>query len=356
MSEISAIESAKQLQKMSTLIDVDISQSLTKRAKGPDARMYNMLRYFFGYVDESFTPMPRLSGKRFRSSLCLALADAYKGRKQVFDAAIAIELFHNFTLIHDDVEDRDEMRRGKPTVWKLWGVNDAINSGDAQHLLVTERVVRAALMPKVGAKLAKALTDAFIEVIEGQHLDFQLAVVPIGSREVNEERYIIMTQKKTGALVRIAAESAGIAAGKDSKELSTLRRFGESLGLAFQIADDYRSVWSTKTGKDLYSDIREHKRTLPFLYAYAQLKGTKKARLKELYSLPEQLTEAEIHEVHEILDATDARVYVLERTERYIDQARKAAQKLSVPPATKAFLLGLIDLLVPEITLKADAQ
>jgi len=351
MKKLTAAESEVILRKASLAIDKEIARSFAMHAKGPTARMYGMLGYFMGYLDEGLKPVKRHSGKRFRSGMCLILADAYKARARAFDAAIAIELFHNFTLIHDDVEDRDETRRGKPTVWKLWGINDAINSGDAQNLLVAERIARSALLPKVGARLSKALTDTFIEVIEGQHLDFEMAVAPIGSKLVSEERYILMTGKKTGALVRIAAEAAGIAAGKDARELGRLRQFSNSLGTAFQMADDYHSVWSTtaETGKDPQSDIREHKRTLPFLYAYAHLSGKKKARLKELYSLPDQLTVAQIQEALDIIELTDARAYVLSRIEKYTDQAKKAARSLSVPDRTRSFLLGLIELLIPEI-------
>ncbi len=351
MKKMNVKEADTMLRKASVPTDAEISRSFKKRGVGPAARMYGMLGYFMGYLDEKLKPVKRQSGKRFRSGLCLILADAYKARTATSDAAIAIELFHNFTLIHDDVEDRDEMRRGKPTVWKLWGVNDAINSGDAQNLLVAERIARTALVPKVGARLSQALTEAFIEVLEGQHLDFELAEAPIGSKLVSETAYLYMTEKKTGVLVRIAAEAAGIAAGKNAKELAHLRRFGTSLGMAFQMADDYHSVWDTEaeTGKDTYSDIREHKRTLPFLRAYAQAKGKAKARLKELYSLPDQLTERQIREARDIIDSTDAKRYVLSRIKVYTMQAKKAAQALNVPESTQAFLLGLIDLLVPEI-------
>ena len=271
----------------------------------------------------------------------------------MLDAAIAIELFHNFTLIHDDVEDHDEMRRGRPTVWKLWGVNDAINSGDALNILVAERISSVALVPKVGSRMASILTEAFLEVIEGQHLDFQLASAPINSKEMSEARYLSMIKKKTGALIRASVEVAGIAAGKGPREIAILRQYGESLGLAFQLADDYQSVWGSavQTGKDAQSDIREHKRTSPFLYAYAHTKGVMKTRFNELYSLEGQLTESQIREARTIIDATDAHKHVLSRIRMYTKQAQKVAQSLSAPESTRAFLLGLVDLLVPDIPL-----
>ena len=181
MKKTSVTPFESKLRQTSVAVDAEIARSFKKRSVGPSARMYEMLAYFMGYLDENLKPIKRVSGKRSRSGICLILADAYKTRAQAFDAAIAIELFHNFTLIHDDVEDHDEYRRGKPTVWKLWGINDAINSGDAQNLLVAERIARVANIPKIGAKLSQALTDAFLEVLEGQHLDFQLANIPIGS-------------------------------------------------------------------------------------------------------------------------------------------------------------------------------
>ena len=350
MKKLSAAHCDRMLKRASVPVDLEISASMKERSRGPDARMYGMLRYFMGYLDQNLKPIRMPAGKRFRAGLCLILAEAYQSRSEAFEAAIAIELFHNFTLIHDDIEDRDEVRRGKPTVWKLWGVNDAINSGDAQSLLVTERIVRVAGIPAVGAHLSHALTQACIEVIEGQHLDFQLATVPISAQTVSEEMYLRMTLKKTGALVRIAAEAAGIAAGKDAAECARLRQYGLSLGLAFQMADDYRSVWSTQreTGKDSYSDIREHKRTLPFLYAYAESRGEAKRRLKELYSMPSQLIKDEIREARDIIDATDAQEYVLSRIKDCTSEAQNIAEALDLPDESKAFLLGLIDLLVPE--------
>ena len=338
------------LAQMSAIVDAKLAQTLEARSIPETARMYNMLRYFMGYVDADFAPSTEKSGKRFRPSLCLLLADAYDAREKALEAAVAIELFHNFTLVHDDVEDRDEYRRNKPTVWKLWGINHAINSGDVQSLIATEWITRAARHPGVGPELATVLVDAFIEVGEGQYLDFELADNPLQGGDVSEERYLLMTARKSGALVRVAAEVAGVAAGKGEEERKHLREFGNYLGLAYQMSDDYRSIWATQleTGKDTHSDIREHKRTLPFLYAYEEVMGETRTRLAELYTLPRQLSEGEIQEVLGIFETTTSKTRVLAMTQKYAGRSKRAAEALDVSGESREILLGIVDMLVPE--------
>jgi geranylgeranyl diphosphate synthase type I len=336
------------LKEMSVHVDLELSRTLEERARGELAPMYDMLRYFMGYVDADFNPLTRESGKRFRPSLALLIAQGYGVRDKALAAAIAIELFHNFTLIHDDVEDHDEFRRNKPTVWKLWGINHAINSGDAQSLLASEWALRAG--ERAGKpELAHVLLSAFAEVIEGQYLDFELANASLDASNVNEQGYLRMIEKKSGVLVRVSAEAAGIAAGTSADDIKLLREYGTYLGMAYQMGDDYRSVWTTQetTGKDTCSDIREHKRTLPFFYAYAEA-GEAKERLRELYSLERQLSEGEIQEVLAILTTTNSRSRVEGMVHEYAGRARKAARALAVNDDLKDLLEGVVDMLVPE--------
>ncbi|OGG58579.1 hypothetical protein A2765_02550 [Candidatus Kaiserbacteria bacterium RIFCSPHIGHO2_01_FULL_56_24] len=342
-------KSLNALKHMSVRIDAELARALEERAHGPAAAMYHMLRYFLGFVDEDFKASTEGGGKRFRPALCLLIAQGYGAGEKALDAAVAIELFHNLTLIHDDVEDHDEYRRGKPTVWKLWGINNAINAGDIQSLIVARWVARAARQSGAEA-LSDILLETFIEVWEGQYLDFELADAPLDSGVVSEERYLLMTEKKSGALVRVAAEAAGVAAGKDEQECARLREYGVCLGIAYQIADDYRSVWATKseTGKDAHGDIREHKRTLPFLAAFAEAQGAAKDRLKGLYSLSRQLSEAEISEALALIDAADVRRDVQAKIREYSARAMKAVSLLSLDEETKALLAGIVEMLVPE--------
>jgi geranylgeranyl diphosphate synthase type I len=340
-------ECAAVLKRMSLLVDAELARLLQSYEHNPASRMYNMLRYFLGYIDSDFNPAHEEAGKRFRPSLTLLLAEGYDVRDTVLPAAVAIELFHNFTLIHDDVEDNDAFRRNRPTVWKVWGVNHAINAGDAQSLLSTEWALRAAEVAKNPA-LGQTLLATFREVIEGQYLDFELTNAPLTATNVTEAGYLQMIEKKSGALVRVAAEVAGIVAGKSEKEIALLRDYGTYLGMAYQMGDDYRSVWTSQdiTGKDTHSDIREHKRTLPFLYARTEAKEA--ARLDALYALDRPLTDSETEEAISILTTTSASRKLERLIYEYATRAKAAVVGLGLPAESKDLLEGMVDMLVPE--------
>ncbi len=343
-------QSAETLRAAGNGVDREIRQILKVRERGSAGRMYKMLSYFMGFLEGDLVRESSGSGKRFRPSLCLLLADAYGVRDSAVPAAIAIELYHNFTLIHDDIEDRDELRRNRPTLWKMWGDNHAINSGDVQSLLAAELCLKAGGMPGVSPELPIRLMDSFIEVLEGQYMDFELSNAKIGSSEMTESIYIEMTRKKSGALVAIAAEAAGLCANQNDDELKKLHTYGMSLGIAYQIADDYRSVWATQaeTGKDTNSDIRERKRTLPLITAYAQASEIERDRLHELYSLGRPLAWNEVLEVLAIIDTAAIQDIVLVRIKSEAKKAQMVAGTLTLPKETKEILASLVEYLVPE--------
>ena len=161
-----------------------------------DYALYGMMRYFMGYTDESFKVNTQPVGKRIRPGLLLLIANSYGILEEAFPAALSIELFHNFTLIHDDIADHDELRRGKPTVWKLWGVDHAMNTGDAQLVLALRALDEPTkVSPDRSATLRIRLLDRYLEVIEGQYLDFTLAVARLNDSSVTEEAYLTMTKK-----------------------------------------------------------------------------------------------------------------------------------------------------------------
>ena len=158
-----------------------------------DYALYGMMRYFMGYTDESFNAGAQPVGKRMRPGLLLLIADSYGLLKEALPAALSIELFHNFALIHDDIVDHDELRRGRPTVWKLWGTDHAINTGDAQLLLALRALDEPIQLPpdRVTA-LRTRFFDRYLEVIEGQYLDFTLAAAKLRDPLVTEEAYFTM--------------------------------------------------------------------------------------------------------------------------------------------------------------------
>ncbi len=321
-------------------VDAAIKNLLRKRARGPAARMYGMLGYALGYADHTFKLKNGIDrGKRFRSALCLLVAEMYGAREKAFDAALAIELFHNASLIHDDVEDRSAMRRGRPSLWKLCGEAHAINAGDALFAIANEAASAAS-----GSEI---LFEAFREVIEGQYLDFELSSSRAG-RVVSEKQYLHMIERKTAALVRASVEVAGVAAGKSIRERKHLREYGTTIGIAFQIADDYRSIWSpaSETRKDAYGDIRERKRALPFIFARRALQNPRE--LDRFYGLERQLTDREVAHVRTIIDSTNARSRVLLSVQAHAQRARDAAAALSITPNNRRILIELVDALIPE--------
>ncbi|MEN9561723.1 MAG: hypothetical protein RIQ56_996 [Candidatus Parcubacteria bacterium] len=301
-----------------------------------------------GYRTKTLSRTAHSRGKRFRPALALLLAKAYGAEKKVFDAALAIELFHNFSLIHDDIADKDELRRGNPTLWKLWGINHALNAGDAQIFLSNQFVLSAARIPKVGQTLSVALSESFLQVCEGQYLDFELGDTHIEEIRHPKEQYLEMARKKTGALIGVSAQVAGFAAGKSRKECEVLRRFGESLGVAYQIADDYRSIWGKDTGKDMYGDIRERKRSLPLLFAVNDSNARTSYRLRDVLNLNRRLADLEVIEVLGLVDATHAKVRTLESLKLHAAEAARLISLLSVSLTTKKKLLGLLNTLIPE--------
>lgn len=309
--------------------------------------MYGMLRYFLGHEDEYFSSRDIPAGKRIRPSLFMYINDAFGGSKTAVDFAVAIELFHNFTLIHDDIEDNDEMRRGRKTVWKIWGVNNAINAGDAQCLLASQYLMRAALAdPLRSGSAAMMLEKTFLEVAEGQYLDFELSARNLDDSSVTREAYLDMIRKKTSVLVGAASAAGGIAAGCSKQASIDLYDFGEALGVAYQIADDAASLWadSGTTGKDTYGDLYERKKTLPLLFAYEQ--SSQKDRLVELYSRAEPMTEKDVQEVLKIINQSDAYQSTKKEAFRYVVKAKEAVVRLSIDQKFKDTLVGIVDAFV----------
>jgi geranylgeranyl pyrophosphate synthase len=196
--------------------------------------------------------------------------------------------------------------------------------------------------------LTDALLRAFVEVGEGQYMDFELAASPLGGAHATPEWYEEMIGKKSGALVGVAAFAAGIIARKGETELESLATFGRELGTAYQMLDDLRSIEETResTGKDTHSDIREHKRTLPVLLALQELAAGDAARLRALYELGRQLEPVEIDEALALIGKTRARATTRSRIAEKLEVVAAAAQSLSITSEKKGQLVDFARTLV----------
>ena len=208
---------------------------------------------------------PLAAGKRTRALLVLLCAGASGGRWQrALPVAAAVELAHNFSLVHDDIQDGSTLRRGRPTVWSVWGRAQGINAGDALFAHAHLALARAAqLPPAMRVRALELLGAACVELTAGQQLDLAFESEAL----VQPEQYLRMAHGKTAALLAAAAEMGALAGGATARVRAHYRSFGAQLGIAFQIRDDLLGIWGTgASGKSVASDIESRKKTLPLVY------------------------------------------------------------------------------------------
>lgn len=229
--------------------------------------LYRWLRYHLGWSDADGRGGDSRSAKGLRPRLCLAACEAVGGDpSRAVAAAAAVELTHEFSLIHDDIQDRDRLRRGRRALWTVVGEAQAINLGDAMFALA--RTVLAEVPVPASALVAMygRYDRACVELAEGQYLDLMYASAATG--DTGEEPYLAMAERKTGALFGLAA-ALGAMAAETAVAAGPLDRFGRELGVAFQIADDILGLWGEPevTGKPAGNDLLQGKRSYPVVCA-----------------------------------------------------------------------------------------
>ncbi|MEA1872231.1 MAG: polyprenyl synthetase family protein [Chloroflexota bacterium] len=281
----------------------------------------NMLRYHMGWQDEHGHSCSRESGKFIRSTLCLLSCQAVGGdMSQVLPAAAAVELIHNFSLIHDDIEDASDERHHRPTVWKLWGQSQAINAGDAMFTLAYLALLKLKDRGIADEKIAsstKMLSLACLELCDGQYLDVEYE----DRLDTIIEDYLDMAAKKTAALFAVSTSLGAYLGSEDSKLVDFFHLFGKELGIAYQIRDDILGIWGMEEsiGKSV-SDISQRKKTLPIVYGLQNSEGEERKRLERLYS-QKSIKGEDIAEVTKILDHLGARDYAGNLAEQYYHKA-----------------------------------
>ncbi|MFD4525896.1 family 2 encapsulin nanocompartment cargo protein polyprenyl transferase [Streptomyces sp. NPDC058470] len=247
--------------------------------------------YHFGWEHADGTPAAGNAGKAIRPALVLTAARALGGRHaSAVRAAAAVELIHNFTLLHDDVMDRDTTRRHRPTAWTVFGDADAILAGDALQALA-QRLLAEDPHPASAAAAAR-LASCVVELCEGQHAD--TAMERRGPDEVTLDECLAMAEAKTGALLGCACALGALYAGAGDEDVEALDAFGREAGLAFQLIDDVIGIWGdpSRTGKAAGADLIARKKSLPVVAALAS--GTPAAaELASLYRVPYEEGELE---------------------------------------------------------------
>jgi geranylgeranyl diphosphate synthase type I len=260
---------------------------------------YGMMLYHLGL--DSTVPG---RGKRLRPLLCALVFEALAGdARRALPAAAALELLHNFTLIHDDIEDQDPTRHHRPTVWSVWGVPQAINTGDGMYAvsrLAVQRLRAGGFPADRILDFACLLDRACVRVCEGQFLDISFET----RTDVTADRYRAMVARKTGSLISACSEGAAVLATDDTAVREALARFGDDFGQAFQAHDDLLGVWGTseRTGKVELNDLSKRKKTLPVVLAFERASPAVRAELASLYGPHAPLPQANVERIREILD------------------------------------------------------
>ncbi len=303
------------------------------------ADLLNMLRYHLGWADARGEATAADAGKRLRPLICLLSCQAAGGDwHRALPAAAAIELVHNFSLIHDDIEDNSDERRGRRALWKIWGLAHGINSGDAMFVLA--RLALDRLERQVDSDTFADVHDAFdratLALTQGQFLDLCFE-----TREmVTEQDYLQMVRGKTGALLAATAAIGARVATADARLVEALGRYGENLGIAFQITDDILGIWGdpSVTGKSARSDILARKKSLPLLAGAAD---DPTGEIRKALSGP-PISAAEAERIASMLDGVDARRYSEARAGDFAARAERALDETRLDNKALAELRRLI--------------
>lgn len=301
-----------------------------KSLKREPATLYDPIRYILS-----------LGGKRLRPVLTLLSCDLFGGNYiNARDAALAIEMFHNFSLIHDDIMDAAPIRRGKKTVHEKWNINTGILSGDAMLVMATQ------LLESYEGELYKKLTSLFnktaLEVCEGQQYDFDFE----SRTDVTVEEYIKMISLKTSVLIAAALKFGAMVASSPKKDADLIYQYGVNLGVAFQLQDDYLDVYGgADFGKQKAGDIVANKKTLLFLKTMELADQKDKVHLSQLYQSKME-PDFKIDEVLKLFEKYMVASVVSREIKAYSEKAIACVGNLDLSEDKKQVLIGFADELI----------
>lgn len=301
-------------------------------------KIYGQMQYHLGWADQQFRRVDGHPGKLLRPKLLLLSYELAWAQEQpsstdplacslrpALPAAAAIELAHNFTLLHDDIEDGDVERRHRPTVWAVWGIPQAILVGDALFALTRLhlwKVLDEGVEPATLLHLAKLFDTALLKLTEGQHLDMSFEQ----QQQVSLSSYEEMISRKTALLMRCATEMGATLGTSNQEIIENLACFGYALGLAFQVRDDMLGVWATEaeSGKLPLGDVYRRKKSLPILHAFHYAQPTDQEAITKIYNQDAAITPEQAQEILAILARTQTRKYCNQFLARQCQQARSA--------------------------------
>ncbi|MCC7106969.1 MAG: polyprenyl synthetase family protein [Chloroflexi bacterium] len=314
---------------------------------GPRAeRFHGMLAYPLGWTDERLVRLaePAPAGKRLRPCLTMLVCEAICGDAgRALPAAAAVELVHNFSLVHDDIQDQSDTRRARPTVWSNWGMAQAINVGDSLFALAELALMSASgVDPARVLECGRVLNSACLRLVEGQFRDLDLQA----SGKASFAAYEQMIAGKTGALIECSARLGAIFGGADGATVEGIAEYARALGAAFQYQDDYLGMWGDPgvTGKPADTDLKTRKQSLPVVLALDE-RGPVAERFRALFTQPSEITDDVAAAARRCLDDLDIR----RRVELLVEERHRHAVEVMprLQPAVRtAALASLVDVLL----------
>ncbi|POX50988.1 dimethylallyltranstransferase [Streptomyces sp. Ru71] len=310
--------------------------------------MDTVAAYHFGWIDAAGNPASGDGGKAVRPALAVLSAEVTGAAPETgIPGAVAVELVHNFSLLHDDLMDGDEQRRHRDTVWKVHGPAQAILVGDAMFALANEVLLE--LGTAAAGRAARRLITATRSLIDGQAQDISYE----HRDRVSVEECLEMEGNKTGALLACASSIGAVLGGADDRTADTLERYGYHLGLAFQAVDDLLGIWGDPeaTGKQTWSDLRQRKKSLPVVAALAA-GGPASERLGDLLAADakasdfENFSEEEFAARARLIEQAGGREWTAEEARRQHTIAIEALDAVDMPDRVRAHFTALADFVV----------
>lgn len=309
-----------------------ITQNIEKyQFKAPPSELYQPINYIITN-----------GGKRLRPVLTLMATEAFRGNiGKAIKPALAVEFFHNFTLIHDDIMDNAPLRRNNPTIHALHGVNIGILSGDA--LLIKSYQFFEDLEPVLFKKCLQLFSETGIKVCEGQQMDVNFEK----KEKVSLEDYTLMVTYKTGILSATALKIGAMIAKASDKDAEAIYQFGKHIGIAFQMMDDYLDIFGNQVdfGKRQAGDIHENKKTILYLFALDNDNEGEKEELLKWYKQTEESNE-KIERVVELFRRTKADKKVLELIKKHNSLAKEFLHQTSIDQEQKTMFIQLTNYLL----------
>lgn len=284
-----------------------------------------------------------LGGKRIRPSLVLMACDAFGGEiERAVAPAVGLEMYHNFTLLHDDVMDKADIRRGKPTVHVKWDENTAILSGDAMLTIATQHIAKAPI--EVMAEVMSLYNKTAMEIYEGQQYDMEFEQ----RMDVTAEEYLNMIRLKTSVLLGCACKMGAIIGGASEDDSNRIYRFGELVGLAFQLQDDLLDVYGDEKtfGKAIGGDILNNKKTFMLIKALELAEGDTYKELQSWINAENPDKAEKIAGVTAIYTAIGVKRIAEEQIARYTDEALKILQEINMSEDGKQSFRAFADMLM----------